>query len=132
MFFKTEYNYPMEKKILIVEDDSFLQSLVATKLTKEGFSVVTAGNVDEVTSALEGSNPDFILLDLVLPGTDGFGILKKIRENLKSANTPVFVFSNLAEEADVKKATELGANEFMVKSNFTLDELVQKIKALLG
>jgi two-component system, OmpR family, phosphate regulon response regulator PhoB len=122
----------MAKKILIVEDDTFLQGLTATKLASSGYEIMTASNSDEVTKILEDKTPDFILLDLVLPGTDGYGILKKIRENLKTREVPVFIFSNLAEDKDITKAKELGANEFLIKSNFTLDELSEKIKTILG
>lgn len=121
----------MAKKILIVEDDSFLQGIASTKLEKEGFSVKGASNSDEAAKALAADVPDLILLDLVLPGTDGFGILKSIRENAKTAATPVIVFSNLSEDKDVKHAKELGATDYMVKSNFTLDELAERIKEIL-
>jgi len=121
----------MAHKILIVEDDTFLQGLAAEKLTKEGFEVKTAGDVATATKAIDEDIPDCVLLDLVLPGTDGYGILKKIRENLKMTKTPVIVFSNLAEEKDIVKAKEMGATEFMIKSNFTLDELVAKVKGYL-
>ena len=122
----------MAKKILIVEDDTFLKGLSATKLGKEGFDVLTAGNETEAEKIIKENMPDFVLLDLVLPGSDGFEILKKIRENPKMANTPVIIFSNLAEDKDIAKAKELGANDFMIKSNFTLDELSDKIKQILG
>lgn len=121
----------MSKKVLIVEDDDFLKSLAVTKLVKEGFEVTATGNIEEVTKALETTTPEIVLLDLLLPGTDGFGILKKIRENVNTAHVPVIIFSNLSEESDIKKAQELGANYFMVKSNFTLDELVAKIKEIV-
>ena len=122
----------MAKNILIVEDDTFLQGLAATKLTKEGYAVGTAGNVGDVDKYLETNTPDFVLLDLVLPGTDGYGILKKLRENIKTATIPVIIFSNLAEDKDIVKAKELGATDFMIKSNFTLDELADKIKSIFG
>lgn len=122
----------MAKHILIVEDDTFLQGLAASKLSKEGYEVSTASNIDEASKVIEEKTLDFILLDLVLPGTDGFGILKKIRENLKTTNLPVIIFSNLAEDKDIMKAKELGATDFMIKSNFTLDELADKIKSLIG
>ncbi len=120
------------KKILIVEDDTFLQGLSATKLTKAGYQVMTATNADDATKLMDADTPDFVLLDIMLPGTDGYGILKKIRENTKMTKTPVIVFSNLAEDKDIAKAKELGATDFMIKSNFTLDELVEKIKGILG
>jgi two-component system alkaline phosphatase synthesis response regulator PhoP len=122
----------MAKKILIIEDDSFLQGLVATKLTKEGYEIMTAVNGEEAVKIADEKQPDFILLDLVLPGMDGFEVLTKIRKNDNSKKTPVIVFSNLAEDKDMVKAKELGANEFMVKSNFTLDELAVKIKEILS
>ncbi len=121
----------MAKKILIVEDDTFLQGLSTTKLTKEGFEVTPVGNGDDAAKAIDESAPDLVLLDLVLPGTDGYGVLKKIRENLKTRDIPVIVFSNLAQDEDIKKAKDLGANDFMIKSNFTLDELSEKIKEML-
>lgn len=121
----------MAKKILIVEDDAFLRDLAASKLSKDGYEIKTASDVSEINAMFDSYVPDAILLDLVLPGTDGYGILKKVRENLKMLKTPVIVFSNLAEEKDIKKAKDLGANEFMIKSNFTLDEVSAKIASLL-
>lgn len=121
----------MSKKVLIVEDDTFLGGLISTKLTKDGFDISYAKDAKEASAMLEASKPDCILLDLVLPGTDGYGILKKIRENIALKKTPVIVFSNLAEEKDISKAKELGADDFMIKSNFTLDEVSAKITAMV-
>lgn len=121
----------MNKKILIVEDDSFLEGLASTKLEKEGFVVFGASNSDEATKILAAETLDLALLDLVLPGTDGFGILKMIRDNPKTTAMPVIVFSNLSEDKDIKRAKELGATDYMVKSNFTLDELAERIKSIL-
>lgn len=121
------------KKILIVEDDTFLKNLAAKKLTTEGYEVVTAANSDEASAAIETQMPDLVLLDLLFPGnTDGFGILKKIRENPAMHETPVIIFSNLSDEKDMAKAKEMGATDYMVKSNFTLDELSEKIKSLIS
>ena len=122
----------MAKKILIVEDDSFLQGLASRKLRAEGYEVVGAANHTETFKALEGEKPAIILLDLLLPEVDGFEILKRVRENPATKSLPVIVFSNLSEDKDIKKAQDLGVIEFMVKSNFTLDELVQKIKTVVG
>lgn len=121
----------MAKKILIVEDDSFLQGLASTKLEKEGFTVMGAANSEDATKIMTNDMPDLALLDLVLPGVDGFGILKMIRDNPKTNAMPVIVFSNLSEDKDIKHAKELGATDYMVKSNFTLDELADRIKEIL-
>ncbi len=122
----------MSKKILIIEDDTFLQGLVATKLTKEGYEISTASNGEEAVRVANEKSPDIILLDLVLPNMDGFEVLEKIRKTELLAKTPVIVFSNLAEEKDMAKALELGASQYMVKSNFTLDELAEKIREVLA
>ena len=119
------------KKVLIIEDDSFLQGLEASKLEKESYKVITASSGEEAMKKIYEPDIDVILLDLILPDFDGFEILKKIKttENLKKI--PVVVFSNLSEESAIKKSQELGAIDFMVKSNFTLDELIKRIKTLI-
>lgn len=119
------------KKILIIEDDSFLQGLEASKLNKEGYKVITASSGEEAMEKIKELGIDIILLDLVLPNFDGFEILKKVRTTEATKDTPVIVFSNLSEEKAVNKSKELGATDFMVKSNFTLDELVKHIGSIL-
>lgn len=118
-------------KILVIEDDSFLQSLEASKLTKEGFEVITAGTGDEGLAKINEPGVSLILLDLMLPNFDGFDILKKVREQETTKTLPVIVFSNLSENSAIEKAETLGASKFMVKSNFTLEELVIEIKNIL-
>ena len=119
------------KKVLIIEDDNFLQGLEAAKLLKSGFSIDSASTGQEALKKIIEPGVDLILLDLVLPDMGGFDILQKIKENESTKKTPVIIFSNLAEEKDFKKATEMGANNFMIKSNFTLDELIENIQKLL-
>ncbi len=122
----------MAKKILIIEDDSFLQGLASRKLRSEGYDVFGASNSAEAWKILDGMKPDLILLDLLLPDVDGFEILKKINEKGTMKGLPIIVFSNLSEEKDIKRAQDLGVKEFMVKANFTLDELSQKIMQTIG
>jgi DNA-binding response OmpR family regulator len=119
------------KKVLIIEDDSFLQGLEANKLKKEGYEVITASSGKEAIKKIYEPNIDAILLDLILPDIDGFEILQKIKTIEVLKNVPIIVFSNLSEEKDIKKSKELGATDFMVKSNFTLDELVKHINKIL-
>lgn len=123
----------MSKTILIIEDDNFLQGLEAKKLKKEGYEILVAANADEAYKIIDAKTKlDLILLDLLLPEVDGFTILGKIRENEIIKDIPVVVFSNLSEEKDIEHAKKLGISEFMVKSNFTLDELADKVKSLIG
>lgn len=121
----------MKKKILIIEDDNFLQGLEASKLKKASYEVSTASDGEEGMAKINEGNISLILLDIILPQFDGFEILKKVRGTDNTKHIPVIVFSNLSEEKDIKKADDLGANDFMVKSNFTLDELVERIDKIL-
>jgi DNA-binding response OmpR family regulator len=119
------------KKILIIEDDLFLQGLEASKLTKSGYEIITAKDGTEAMEKVQEPGIDLVLLDLILPDFNGFEIMKKIRETESIKHIPILVFSNLSEEKDVEQAKALGSVDFMVKSNFTLDELVMHIEAVL-
>ena len=118
------------KKILIIEDDAFLKNIESSKFTKEGFDVAATMTQKEIDAALAKGTPDIILLDMMLPGLDSIQILKAFRADAKTKKTPVIVFSNVAEDAEMKRALDAGADEYMVKANFTLDEVIEKIQAL--
>lgn len=120
------------KKILTIEDDAFLKNIEKTKFVKSGFEVATAMTKADIDSSLAASTPDVILLDMMLPDIDGFEVLKSLKADEKTKNIPVLVFSNLSSDADMKKMADAGAVAFMIKSNFTLDEVVEKIHGLLG
>lgn len=123
----------MAKTILIIEDDEFLLGLEASKLKKKGYEVITAGNGTDALKIVGGNVKfDLILLDLMLPDVDGFMVLEKIRDNKELLSIPVIVFSNLSEDKDVNRVKKLGVSDFMIKSNFTLDELGDKVKGLIG
>ena len=121
-----------QKKILIVEDDEFLRSLTAKRLEKEGYHIEVAVDGENAVATLEKYHPDLILLDLLLPGLDGFEVLKKIRANEAVKATPVIVFSNLGQKEDIEKAKAIGVEDFLIKANFTLDDVVAKIKTYVG
>lgn len=122
----------MAYRILIVEDDDFLRSLAVTKLEQEGFVMEIAANGEDGLTKTLTTPPDLLILDLMLPGVSGFDVLQKVRENESTKKLKVIVFSNLGEETDIKKCLDLGVNEYLIKSNFTLDELAEKIKAIIG
>lgn len=119
-------------KILIIEDDDFLRSLAVTKLEKEGFVVSMAANGQDGLAAVQSVMPDLLILDLMLPIMSGFEVLEKMKSDEATKNIKVIVFSNLGEESDIKKCLDMGANDYLVKANFTLDELVEKIKGLVA
>lgn len=118
-------------KILIVEDDKFLRELLARKLQEEKLDIVQAIDGEEGIKKAEEELPDLLLLDLILPGINGFEVLKKLKENPKTSNIPVIVLSNLGQKEDVERALSLGAKDYLIKANFTLDEIFDKIKKYL-
>lgn len=119
------------KKILIIEDDSFLKNLESSKFTHEGFAVVAATTKAEVDSALAAGLPDVILLDLMLPDVNGNELLAAFKADSKTKDIPVIVFSNLSDAAEMKRVMDAGAAEYMVKSNFTLGDVIEKINSLV-
>ena len=122
----------MSKTVFVIEDDFFLQGLEVARLKKEGFNVEAAADVEEVKKIIEKkSKVDLILLDLMLPGVDGFEVLKIMRKEENLATVPVIVFTNLSEEKDVEKAKKMGISEYIVKSNLELDDLIKKVKELI-
>lgn len=119
------------KKIVIVEDDNFLMELMARKLTVEDFDVVSAFNGEEGLKKIKEEMPDFVLLDLILPGIDGFEVLENIKKDEKTASIPVVILSNLGQKDDIEKGFRLGADDFLVKAYFTPGEIVEKIRGIL-
>ena len=125
----------MAKKILIIEDDSLMLSMEAKKLKDNGYDILTAQSGEEAFVHLnseDANSINLILLDLLLPEIDGFTVLQKIRENPKTSSVQVIVFSNSDDKEKQRKVNSLGITEFLTKANFTLDELVEKIKKLIG
>ncbi len=120
-----------KKYILIIEDDKFLRELLVRKFVADGFDVKNAINAELAITILAERKPDVILCDLILPGLSGFEILRKIKEDEKTSDIPVIILSNLGQKEDFDKAMALGAKDFMVKSNFTLDEIVAKVRTVL-
>ncbi|MEK7460096.1 MAG: response regulator [Patescibacteria group bacterium] len=118
--------------ILVVEDDKFLRELLVRKLDGEGFDVKNAINAEAAYEILKERTPKIILLDLILPGIDGFEILAHIKADSKTKDVPVLVLSNLGQKEDLEKAKTLGAKDFMVKANFTLDEILVKVRSIVG
>ena len=117
-----------KKKILIVEDNDKLIKFLSDKLDKEGYDLSVAKNGKLGLQKVATDKPDLILLDLVMPVMDGLTMLKKLRENSK---IPVIILSNLSDEDVIKEAGELGSESYMVKVDYSLDDIVAKIEKIL-
>lgn len=118
-------------KVLVVEDDSFLVSAYRTKLESQGFEIHAALDGKEALLELQKWTPDVVVLDLLLPNMDGFEFLTKMKADKRWTKIPVLVASNLNQDEDVKRAIGLGAAAYVVKSNMSLDDLIEKIKSLV-
>ncbi|MBU4023064.1 response regulator [Patescibacteria group bacterium] len=121
----------MEENILIIEDDKFLRELISKKLISQGFKIDEAIDGEEGLKKLQEIKPDLILLDLILPGLDGFEVLQRIKDDPGIASIPVLILSNLGQKDEIEKGLRLGAVDFLVKAHFTPEEIVQKIKQVL-
>jgi DNA-binding response OmpR family regulator len=119
-----------QKKILIIEDDKFLSNAYRLKLDKAGFITHLSKNGKEGLLAVESFKPNLILLDLVMPIMDGFATLEKLKENKNTIS--VLIASNLGQKEDIDRGLALGAKDFIIKSDISLDDLIKKINSLLS
>ena len=121
----------MAKTILIIEDDKFLRDLITKKLIKEGFNISEAIDGEEGLRKIKEKKPDLVLLDLILPGIDGFDILSKMKSDPESSSIPVVILSNLGQREEVEKGLKLGAIDYLIKAYFTPGEIIEKVKNAL-
>jgi len=114
-------------KVLVVEDDHFLGTAYKAKFTKEGYDFRLATDGEEVAVVLKDFMPDVILLDLVMPRKDGFTVLAELKQDPRLKDIPVIVASNLGQQEDHERAKQLGAVDYITKSELSLDAIVEKI-----
>lgn len=119
------------KKIMWIEDDKFLNDIIARKLSSTKCQFIHASDGEEAMQKIAKEKPDVILLDIILVGMDGFEILKRIKADPEIKNIPVILLSNLSQSADIEKGKALGAARFLVKATVTLDEIIDDIKAVI-
>ncbi len=115
-----------KKKILIIEDERPIARALELKLEHAGFEADICANGEEGLASAEKKKYDLILTDLIMPKCDGFCVLKTLQE--RKVKTPVVVLTNLSQEEDEKRAKELGAKDFFIKSNISIADMVEKLK----
>ncbi len=120
------------KKVLIIEDDQFLRDLIVRKLEDEGFVTLQAIDGEEGLRVFREKKPDLVLLDLILPGMDGFEVLKQAKEDKSIAHIPVLILSNLGQRDDIERGIKLGAKDYLIKAHFTPGEIVEKVREAVG
>ncbi|PIP25010.1 MAG: response regulator, partial [Candidatus Nealsonbacteria bacterium CG23_combo_of_CG06-09_8_20_14_all_36_12] len=113
------------KKILFIEDEETLQKTLGEVLKQEGYEIIPALDGEAGLNLLKSEKPDLILLDLVMPKMDGFEVLKRLKADEETKDIPVIVLTNLEGIGDVGKAIELGATTYLVKAQYSLEEVVE-------
>jgi len=119
------------KKIVLADDEKFIAKAYAEGLSRAGFEVSSAADGTKALELVQSIMPDLVLLDLIMPGMTGFEVLKKIKSDANLKKIPVMILSNLSQETDKDEATKLGAQDFIIKSDSSLAEVVDKVKNFL-
>lgn len=117
--------------ILIIEDDEFLAKMMARVFEENGLTCELASSGKEGLKKATSVNPRLIILDIILPDLDGFSILSKIKSFPATKRIPVIIISNLGQEEDVQQGLKLGAKDYIVKSDLSIDAVVAKVKKYL-
>ncbi len=117
-----------QKYILIAEDDRFYAHIYETKLTREGFEIKIVSNGEEVLAAAKERQPNLIVMDLLMPVKDGFDALRDLKADETLKDIPVIVVSNLGQDEDMQQALKLGAADYFIKANLSIEEMVEKVK----
>lgn len=120
------------KKILIIEDESALQKSLGDTLREGGFEVLSALDGEIGERLAKSEKPDLIILDLTLPKKDGLEVFQSLKDEEKTRNIPVVVLTNIEKIEHVEKVLEMGAKTYLVKSNYTLKEILEKINQVLA
>ncbi|QQG46142.1 MAG: response regulator [Candidatus Niyogibacteria bacterium] len=123
----------IKKKILIVDDDEFLLDMYAIKFRESGFEIeVTISGPSALDKIKNGFSPDIILLDIVMPGMDGFEFLKQLKKENLAPSAEVVILTNLGQKEDVQKGLAMGAKDYVIKAHHTPSEIVAKVKSILS
>ncbi len=118
-------------KIVLVEDDPFLANMYVSKLEASDFTIMHEEDGRKGFDLIMKEKPDLILLDILLPGVDGFEVLKKLKKDVKLKEIPVILLTNLGQKNDVEKGLDLGADDYLIKAHFTPSEVIAKIKKVI-
>ena len=121
-----------KKKVFIIDDDEFLLDMYAVKFRESGFDVeIAMSGGDALDKIKNGLAPDVILLDLVMPGMDGFDFLKALKAGKLALSSRIVILTNLGQKEDIDKGMKLGARDYVIKAHHTPSEVVKKVQALL-
>lgn len=120
-----------KKIILVIEDDSILQKNIKSALELAGFKVIQLFRGEMIKKTISKENPNLILLDLMLPGMDGFHILKELKEDEKIKKIPIIVLTVIDTESSISECKMLGADDYLSKADYSLEEVVEKVNKFI-
>lgn len=123
---------PSNKKILLVEDDEALAGVYMTRLEAEGFNIRRVPNGEDALAAALEFRPDLIILDVMMPRINGFDVLDILRNTPETANLRIMMLTALSQEADKQRAMSMGVDDYLVKSQVVIADVIAKIKQHLG
>lgn len=119
-------------KVLFIEDDLTLSALFAMRMQAEGFDVTTASNPESALQKAKAIQPDLILCDLMMPNVSGYDVIDILRNTRETSGAKIVVISALSQQQDIDKAMALGADDYIVKSQVVVDDIMNRLRKLLG
>lgn len=114
-------------KVLLAEDDKFISRAFFDGLSRAGYDVKLASDGNQAIEFVRSFGPDIVLLDLIMPDKNGFEVLEEIKKDATTKDIPVIILSNLGQDTDIQKGRDLGASDYLIKSNSSLDQVAEKI-----
>ena len=122
----------MTKKILLIEDEQLMIDLLERKLTQEGYKILVAKDGNEGLEKMRKEKPDLILLDIVMPRMGGFEVMEEMGKEEDLKNIPIIIISNSGQPVELDRAKELGAKDWLIKTDFDPQEVVEKVVKQIG
>ncbi|MBI2013591.1 MAG: response regulator [Candidatus Colwellbacteria bacterium] len=120
------------KKVLLIEDDLFLSNILTTRMQRMGVNVLRAMDGEEAIKLGLSSKPNLILLDIIIPKISGFEVLEELKGDPTVSKAPVIVISNLGQESDIERAKKLGVQEYFIKAQVSIDDIMESVRKHLG
>lgn len=120
----------LKNKVLIIDDDPFIADMYVLKFKEQGFEVETAADGKTGLKKIKSNQPDAVLLDIVMPSLDGFGVLQELKDH-KATGMKLILLTNLGQKEDIDRGMQLGADDYVIKAHFTPSEVVEKVKEVL-
>lgn len=114
--------------IILIDDDQFLSKVIHDELRDAGFDINQAADGEEGLKLVQSRIPDLVLLDILMPKTDGFAVLEAMKKSPATSSIPVIILTSLGEDENIKKGLRLGANDYIVKGQHAVGEIIEKVK----